>query len=519
MIDGSVLIGAEKRRKAKSFSAVDAATGNVLEPPICEADIDDVRDACAAAASAAPSFGRLEPRLRALLLEAIADQIALVGDVLLSRAAAETGLRAERLTGERARTSDQLRLFAKMVRSGNWLDATIDHAAVSEPRADVRRLNIALGPVAVFGAANFPLAFSVAGGDTASALAAGCPVIVKGHPAHPGTGELVARAIGEAISSLGLDPGIFSYLPGSRHDLGAALVQDPRVAAVGFTGSRAGGEALARLVRQRENPIPIYAEMSSINPVILLPTALATAAATLAKDFVASLTLGEGQYCTNPGLVIAIDGPDLDRFVDAAARLLGDVKPGAMLSASILANFVTCSAAVRARPGVVEVATGPPFAQGGGRTCLFAVSASRFINDVALRDEVFGPASIIVRCRNYDEVEDVIACLDGQLTGTIHAEPGDRAMAARLIAILSARVGRIVYNSWPTGVAVCNAMIHGGPYPSSSDLRTTSVGLLAINRFLRPVAYQNVPACLLPPGLRDDNPWEVRQSVDEYSYG
>lgn len=518
MIDGSILIGADAHQAEARFSAVNPANGTVLRPSFSSADGESVRAAAALADAAFPVYAATDLSTRAAFLETIADNILAIGDDLIARAIAESGLPRARLEGERGRTVGQLRLFAQVVRQGDWLDATIDPALPERtplPRPDVRRINVPVGPVAVFGASNFPLAFSVAGGDTASALAAGCPVIVKGHPAHPGTGELVARAIGAAVATNGLPPGIFSYLPGDTNDLGAALVADPRVQAVGFTGSRGGGLALMRIAAARAQPIPVYAEMASINPVILLPAALAARGPEIAAGFVQSLTTGAGQFCTNPGLMIAIESPQLDAFVAEAARLLSGTQPLTMLTPGIHASFDKGVEALATHEAVRTVArgcpsTGPNQAVGA----LFETDAAHFLADPALGHEVFGSSSMIVRCRDLAEVARVISGLEGQLTATVHMDAPDEPAAAALIPLLTRRAGRILANAWPTGVEVCPAMVHGGPYPATSDGRTTSVGTLAIDRFLRPIAFQNMPQAVLPVAVRDANPWHIARRID-----
>ena len=382
------------------------------------------------------------------------------------------------------------------------------------PRSDLRRMNAALGPVVVFGASNFPLAFSVAGGDTASAFAAGCPVIVKGHPAHPGTGELVARAIQAAVVSCELPSGVFSFLPGATHELGAALTVDLRIKAVAFTGSRSGGLALAEIAARRPEPIPVYAEMSSINPVVLAPTALAARAEEIAASYIASLTLGAGQFCTNPGLVFAIDGPDLDRFIAAASSAIAVNEAAVMLTPGISGAYARGVADMEAL-ALKRVAEGRASAgPNRGQAALFVTSAEAFVNNPALAHEVFGAFSLIVRCGDAEELVHALVALEGQLTATLQIEKDDEALAARLLPLLRNKAGRILANGWPTGVEVTHAMVHGGPYPATSDGRTTSVGTLAMMRFLRPVCYQDVPDALLPPPLKVGNPWRAPRRVD-----
>lgn len=518
MIDGALLIGGDTRQAETRFTAVNPATGETLTPDFSSAGADAVAEACALADAAFPAFAATDPETRAAFLERIADNIVGLGDDLIVRAMAESGLPRMRLEGERGRTVGQLKLFAGVVRQGDFLDATIDPAMPDRaplPRPDLRRVNVAIGPVAVFGASNFPLAFSVAGGDTASALAAGCPVVVKGHPAHPGTGELVARAIAQAVKDSGLPAGVFSYLPGETNELGAALVRDPRIQAVGFTGSRGGGLALVRIAAEREEPIPVYAEMSSINPVVLFPAALAARGEAMGKEFVASLTMGAGQFCTNPGLVLAIDGPDLDAFIASAATAMTDAAPATMLTPGIHASFEQGVDALAGHDAVKTVARGK-VGDGVNQAvgAIFDTTAEAFLADRALSHEVFGSSSVVVRCRDMAEIARVIAGLEGQLTATLQMDAADEAYAARLVPVIARRVGRILANGWPTGVEVAPAMVHGGPFPATSDGRTTSVGTLAIARYLRPVCFQNLAPALLPAALDDANPWGIARRLD-----
>ena len=518
MIDGALLIGGDTRQAETRFTAVNPATGETLTPDFSSAGADAVAEACALADAAFPAFAATDPETRAAFLERIADNIVGLGDDLIVRAMAESGLPRMRLEGERGRTVGQLKLFAGVVRQGDFLDATIDPAMPDRaplPRPDLRRVNVAIGPVAVFGASNFPLAFSVAGGDTASALAAGCPVVVKGHPAHPGTGELVARAIAQAVKDSGLPEGVFSYLPGETNELGAALVRDPRIQAVGFTGSRGGGLALVRIAAEREEPIPVYAEMSSINPVVLFPAALAARGEALGKEFVASLTMGAGQFCTNPGLVLAIDGPDLDAFIASAAAAMTDAAPATMLTPGIHASFEQGVDALAGHDAVKTVARGK-VGDGVNQAvgAIFDTTAEAFLADRALSHEVFGSSSVVVRCRDMAEIARVIAGLEGQLTATLQMDAADEADAVRLVPVIARRVGRILANGWPTGVEVAPAMVHGGPFPATSDGRTTSVGTLAIARYLRPVCFQNLAPALLPKALDDANPWGIARRLD-----
>lgn len=518
MITGAVLIGRHDIAGTPVFHAVDPASGETLEPAFTDAGPAHVAQAAALAAAAFPVYRATTPQARAAFLDAVAARIEALGTVLIERAARETGLPAARLTGERARTTGQLRLFASWVRAGGADEPRLDPPLPDRkplPRADLRLRHVGVGPVAVFGASNFPLAFSVAGGDTAAALAAGCPVIVKGHPAHPGTSELVGRAIRDAVAEAGLPEGVFSLLSGTTNDLGGALVADPRIMAVGFTGSRTGGLALTRIAAARPVPIPVYAEMSSINPVFLLPGALAARPEALAAGFVGSLTLGAGQFCTNPGLVIAIDGDGLQRF-SAAARTALEAAPAAtMLTPGIAAAYRRGVEALARSPAAHEAARG---GDGGGanscRSALFTTDAAAFIANPELAHEVFGASSLIVRCADAAEMAAVAAALEGQLTATLHLDPADHPLAQELLPVLEDKAGRILANGWPTGVEVCHAMVHGGPFPATSDPRSTSVGTLAIRRFLRPVCYQDLPEPLLPAAVKAGNPLGLPRLVD-----
>ncbi|WP_254062832.1 aldehyde dehydrogenase (NADP(+)) [Caulobacter sp. S45] len=516
-ITGEIIIGSALVRGAETYQAIDPSTGQALDPPFSAAGAAEVDRACALAWAAFPAYRELDREARAKFLETIADNIMALGDELIVRAMAESGLPRGRLEGERGRTIGQLRLFATVVRQGDWLGVRIDPAMPERkplPRSDIRLRKIPLGPVAVFGASNFPLAFSVAGGDTASALAAGCPVVVKGHPAHPGTGELVGRAIQKAVKDCGLPEGVFSLVGGPSHELSGALVRDARIKAVGFTGSRGAGLALAGIVASRPEPIPIYAEMSSVNPVFLLPEALKARAEALGQSFVGSLTMGAGQFCTNPGLIFAVDGPDLDRFMDAASQALAASLPSVMLTPGIHKAYEQGVDKLAGHGGVRErVRAQTCTGANQGRGVLFETDLATFQADPALAHEVFGSSSLVVRCPDAASLPTVIAPLEGQLTATLHMDAGDQPLAARLIPELELRAGRILANGWPTGVEVSHAMVHGGPFPATSDSRSTSVGTLAIERFLRPVSYQDIPQALLPDYMRDGEQ-TVRRLVD-----
>lgn len=518
-LTGEMLIGARSVRGSEApFRAVDPAAGETIDPPFGGAGAAEVARACALAAEAFDAYRETGLDRRAGFLEAIASGILALGDALIARAARETGLPAGRLEGERARTVGQLRLFATVVREGGWLDVRIDPAMPARaplPRPDLRLRQIGVGPVAVFGASNFPLAFSVAGGDTASALAAGCPVVVRAHPAHPGTSELVGRAVQAAVASSGLPEGVFSLLQGAGNALGAALVADPRIASVGFTGSRAGGLALMRIAAGRAVPIPVHAEMSSINPVVLLPAALAGRGGDIGRGLVASLTMGAGQFCTNPGLLLAVDGPEVEAFLAGAAEALGDVAPAPMLTPGIFAAYRAGVERLAGHPGVRMVAQGQVAAGANrGRSAILTTDAGTFLADAGLREEVFGAATLLVRCRDLAEVREVLERQEGQLTLTLQMDAADLDAARALLPTLERKAGRVLVNGWPTGVEVSHAMVHGGPFPATSDARTTSVGTLAIRRFLRPVCYQDFPADLLPEPVRDDNPSHFWRQID-----
>lgn len=518
-LQGKLLIGQQTVTGSKAeIVAINPATGEALAPSYLGGSRAEVEQACELAEAAFDQYRETSLEARAHFLETIAEEIEAIGGELTERGVAESGLPQARLEGERGRTCGQLRLFASVVRAGEWLDIRHDPALPERqplPRADLRQRHIPLGPVAVFGASNFPLAFSVAGGDTASALAAGCPVVVKGHSAHPGTSELVGRAIQRAVTKCELPEGVFSLLFGSGREIGQALVADPRIKAVGFTGSRNGGTALMATAQARPEPIPVYAEMSSINPVFLLPEALKARGTKLAESFVASLNMGAGQFCTNPGLVIGLKGADLDAFVATAGEAVKGSAGQTMLTPGIHDAYQSGVAALADNASVTEIARGQT---GDGphscQTALFVTSASDFLSDEALQGEVFGATSLVIECRDSDEMQQVAQKLEGQLTATLQLDEGDLAAAKRLLPVLERRAGRIMANGWPTGVEVGHAMVHGGPYPATSDSRTTLVGSAAIYRFLRPVCYQDLPAGLLPEALQDGNPCNVSRLVD-----
>ena len=503
----------------ETFTAVNPATGLDIETLFHIATEAEVDRAVELAALAFPLYRGLTGEARAAFLDRIAEEIVELGDALLELANRETGLPLPRLTGERGRTVGQLKMFAALLREGSWVEARIDHALPDRqplPRADLRRMLLPLGPVAVFGASNFPFAFSVAGGDTASALAAGCPVIVKAHPAHPGASELVARAIERAALVTGMPEGVFSMVHGMK-ETGLALVRHPKLEAVGFTGSLGAGRALFDAATARPRPIPVYAEMGSVNPVFVLPGALQERGEKIAEGLAASVTLGVGQFCTNPGVVVGLQSESLTAFLDTAAQRLSAAAPGTMLYPNIQQAFVQGTERLKSTPGV-WIRSRPQAEADASLTqanaMLFSTDAAHFVGQHALREEVFGPASLVVACGTPEELESVANSLEGQLTATVHANADDLKRYRSLISILETKVGRLLFNGFPTGVEVSNAMQHGGPYPATSDSRTTSVGTAAILRFVRPLCYQDCPQELLPTALQDANPLQIWRLVD-----
>ncbi|SDV47302.1 aldehyde dehydrogenase (NADP(+)) [Chitinasiproducens palmae] len=519
-ITGDMLIGySTVRGKDAEQRAIDpAANAEIATPTFGFGGAIEVDRAARLAAAAFDPYRALPLETRATFLERIASEIEALGDALLERAHAESGLPIARLQGERGRTTGQLRLFASVVREGRFQGVVVDPALPDRqplPRSDIRLRKIGLGPVAVFGASNFPLAFSVAGGDTAAALAAGCPVVVKAHNAHMGTSELVGRAIVAAARALALPEGVFSLLFGAGRELGEALVVHPDIKAVGFTGSRQGGLALTRIANARAEPIPVYAEMSSINPVFLFPAALEARAETIAKGFVASLTLGAGQFCTNPGLVFAVAGPGLDRFRQTVAEALGAVGAQTMLTPGIHASYDKGVSHLDQVAGVSRLSSGTAGSGGNAAQAhAYVTDAERFLASRDLQEEVFGPTSLIVTLRSVDEMVEVTRQLEGQLTATLQLDEADVEAAQRLLPELEKKVGRILANGFPTGVEVCHAMVHGGPFPSTSNAMYTSVGATSIERFLRPVAYQDLPDALRPDAIKASNPQGIFRIVD-----
>lgn len=499
-------------------SGFNPATNEALEPSYSLISTDQLGVATAAAADAFPSFSTLDPETHAGFLEAIADNIEALGEELIVRAGQETGLPAARLQGERARTTGQLRLFAAVVRQGDFRGVRIDPAIPERtplPRADIRQRQIPLGPVAVFGASNFPFAFSTAGGDTASALAAGCPVIFKAHNAHPGTGELVGHAVTKAVKDSGLHPGVFSLVYGPGASIGQALVADPHIKAVGFTGSQAAGVALMKTAAARPEPIPVYAEMSSLNPVFVFEGALKGNIDVLAQQYVTAVTGSSGQLCTSPGLLFAPEGEAGDKFAAAVGRAVAASLGQTMLTEGIAGSWNAGTEALGGAAGVDLIGKGlEGTTKNAPAPTIFGTQVRDFVTNHVLHEEIFGAASLVIRYASSDDLVQAISRIEGQLTASLHLTEEDYPTATPLIPALEQKVGRIIVNGWPTGVEVGHAMVHGGPFPATSDSRTTSVGTLAINRFLRPVAYQNIPQELLPQPLKDTNPWHLNRLID-----
>ncbi|MFF3854224.1 aldehyde dehydrogenase (NADP(+)) [Micromonospora sp. NPDC002575] len=502
-LTGEMFIGNDRvRGQAPPRRSRNPHSGEELEPPYGMDDGTAVTEACRRAEAAFDAYRTRPDRHRADFLNGIATNLEEHGEQIVTAVVLETGLAEARARTELARTAGQLRMFADLLGTPEWRDPRHVPAQPHRtplPRPDLRSRLIPLGPVAVFGASNFPLAFSVAGGDTASALAAGCPVVVKGHLAHLRTSELVGACVADAARQADMPDGVFSLVFGAGNDTGRQLVTDPRIAAVGFTGSRAGGTALTALAQRRPVPIPVYAEMSAINPVFLLPHRLAAATAETAAGYVASLTAGAGQFCTNPGLVLAVEGPDLDTFRKTVTELLREQPAQTMLTTAIAEAYRAGQTELAGIPEVDLLAEGTANpTDTAGVPAVYQTDARTLLTEPRLQEEVFGATSVLVGCANPDDLIQVARHLAGQLTATLHADPDDHALAATLLPLLERRAGRIVYNAWPTGVEVGPATVHGGPYPATSDPRTTSVGTMAINRFLRPVAYQDLPEDLLP---------------------
>ncbi len=519
-LEGYSIVNGESRvGTGAAFYGADPATGDRLDPVYHCASLEDLRLAADLAEEAFATYGKLGGRDKGRFLRHIAAGIEAIVLELVERAHRETALPEARLKGESARTIHQLRLFAQVVEEGSWVNARIDPAQPDRtplPRSDIRSMMRPLGPVAVFGASNFPLAFSVAGGDTAAAFAAGNPVIVKAHHAHPGTSEMVGQVIARSVKECGLPPGVFALLFGAGAEIGAALVDHPKVKAVGFTGSLAAGKALMQRAAARPEPIPCFMEMSSVNPVFVLPEALRTRTAQIASGLFGSFTLGVGQFCTKPGLVFLPRNAEADALVAELKAQVEKAGLSPMLTEGISKSYRSGVAGRRANGCVETIAQ----AVANGAKSSYAIPAVMQISghdlqrEPELATEVFGPSTLVIRYESREELMKLASSLEGQLTATLHASEADLAVFADLIAILERKAGRLVVNGFPTGVEVCHAMVHGGPYPATSDSRATSVGTYSIYRFVRPVCFQDFPQAALPDELKNENPLGIWRLVD-----
>ncbi|MDR9889229.1 aldehyde dehydrogenase (NADP(+)) [Pseudenterobacter timonensis] len=500
----------------KSLISLRAEDGEATGYRFMSATPEEVNQAALAAQQAFTDYSQTAPDVRARFLETIADELDALGESFLTLASQETALPLARLQGERARTSGQLRMFAGLVRRGDIFGVRIDTAMPERqplPRPDLRQYLTALGPVAVFGASNFPLAFSTAGGDTAAALAAGCPVVVKAHPGHMATAEQTAQAVVRAVEKCAMPPGVFNMIFGN--EIGAELVKHPAIQAVGFTGSLQGGRALCQLAQQRPQPIPVFAEMSAINPLLILPQALRQQPEALAQALTASFTLGSGQFCTKPGLILALRGEGFSRFIAALSDAVNQAVEQVMLNAPTLAHFQQGVSALEAHGQIALLAGNHQVSPGRVRARLYQAPATLLLEKAPLlQQEVFGPLAIVVEVADEAELRAVMNALGGQLTVTVQADGDDLLLAQRLLPVLADKAGRVLFNGYPTGVEVCDAMVHGGPWPATSDARGTSVGTKAIERFQRPVCLQNLPAALLPPAVQDANPLNLLRLVN-----
>jgi NADP-dependent aldehyde dehydrogenase len=515
----SIIGGQSIEGDGAPFRGVDPAKGEQLEPVYHCASIADLNRAADLAEDAFVAFRKLSGRERGRFLRHIADGIEAIVPELVERANRETALPEARLKGESARTVNQLRLFAQVVEEGSWVNARIDPAQPDRkplPRSDIRSMMRGLGPVAVFGASNFPLAFSVAGGDTAAAFAAGNPVIVKAHHAHPGTSEMVGQVIARSVRECGLPPGVFALLFGAGSEIGAALVDHPNVKAVGFTGSLSAGKALMQRAAARPEPIPCFMEMSSVNPLFVLPGALHTRGAQIAAGLFDSFTLGVGQFCTKPGLVYLPRNADADALVAEVKALVEKAAPSAMLTEGISKSYRSGIAGRQSHGHVNTVAQASSDGAGTNYAApvLMQVDAEDLLAKPELSTEVFGPSALVIRYDSREQLLELAGAIEGQLTATLHGSDADLAEFADLIAILERKAGRLIVNGFPTGVEVCHAMVHGGPYPATSDSRATSVGTYSIYRFVRPVCYQDFPQAALPEELKDANPLGIMRLID-----
>lgn len=509
LIGGNYIAGATSFEGKTTFKGINPSNGSELPTDFYEATSKEVSVAVVKADEAFAVYGKKTGKEKADFLDAIADEILNLGETLIERCCTETGLPAGRITGERGRTMGQLKLFATVLREGSWVDARIDTAIPDRqpiPKQDIRSMQRPLGAVGVFGASNFPLAFSVAGGDTASALASGCPVVVKAHPSHPGTCELIAVAINNAAKKTNMPEGVFSMVHGRSVEVGMAIVTHPLIKAIGFTGSNKGGKAIFDAANEREEPIPVYAEMGSTNPVFILPNALKERGDEIAEGLTNSVTLGVGQFCTNPGIVFLNEDVNSHGFKENVANHFSNVEANTMLNEGIKSAFDSGVNNLASIEKVQVLATGKANKEGfKGSANVFGTTAKEFLQNDILEEEVFGPSTVVV---NADSKEELLASakkIKGHLTATLFASESDLEDYTDLIDILEQKVGRLIINNFPTGVEVCHSMVHGGPFPATTNSRSTSVGTGAITRFTRPVCYQNFPQSLLPEELKNEN--------------
>jgi len=519
MITGKNYLGNQLSNKGtKTYKTFNPLLNIENEVIYYEATAEEIDQAVSLASEAFNEFRITSGVKKAAFLNAIADEILLLDEELVQTYCSETGLPEGRAKGERGRTIGQLRAFAELVQEGSWVEATIDTAIPDRtpiPKPDLRKMLVPLGPVVVFGASNFPLAYSTAGGDTAAAFAAGCPVIVKSHPMHAGTSELVASAINIAAKKTGMPYGVFSNLNSSGIEVGVQLVQHPQVKAVGFTGSIIGGRALFDLASQRKEPIPVFAEMGSVNPVVILPEALKGRGADLAKTYAGSITLGTGQFCTNPGLLLGIKGEELTSFIQHLSEEIIKIEPSCMLHPNIFGAYESNKQKAISQEGLTVVADYNTDVQTNyARQTVTTVEGKTFLENTTLHQEVFGPFSMVVQCENAEQLKVIVSKLEGQLTGTLIADDHEASRFADVIDALQNRVGRIIFNGVPTGVEVCPSMQHGGPYPASTDSRFTAVGIHSIKRWVRPFSYQDWPNNLLPDELKNENPLGISRLLN-----
>ncbi|MBT8244480.1 MAG: aldehyde dehydrogenase (NADP(+)) [Winogradskyella sp.] len=519
MITGKNYIGQQQSAKgSKTYKTFNPLLNAENEAKFTEATTEEINDALQLATDAFVEYKSTSGAKKAEFLNAIADEILALDDKLISTYCSETGLPEGRAKGERGRTVGQLRSFADLVKESSWVEATIDTAQPDRqpmPKSDIRKLLVPLGPVVVFGASNFPLAYSTAGGDTAAALASGCPVIVKSHPMHAGTGELVASAIVTAAEKTGMPNGIFSNINSSGIDVGAQLVKHPQVKAVGFTGSIKGGRALYNMAAERKEPIPVFAEMGSINPVVMLPEALKQRGDDLAKTYAGSITLGTGQFCTNPGLILGLKSDELSQFINTLSDEIVKIEPSCMLHPNIHNAFQKNKEKIISQSYTELVAYYTDDVKTNHASqAILTVDGDTFLNNTTLHQEVFGPFSVVVQCKDTKQLETIISHLEGQLTGTVISDSGEIDKYPAVISALQNRVGRLIFNGVPTGVEVCPSMVHGGPYPSSTDSRFTAVGIHSIKRWVRPFSYQDWPNNLLPDELKKENPLGISRLVN-----